>query len=138
MLSKEDPNLGRKRQTKKANAKRVREMRRKKGKEREAEMKKEVKKMTRGMRALREIQQYQRSTELLNRRLPFQRLVREILQEKTADLRFQGMAVKALQEAGVVFLLGLLEQTNLCVIHAKRVTVMPKDIQLARHIWGDI
>ena len=48
------------------------------------------------------------------------------------------MAVKALQEAEEAFLIGLLEQANLCEIHAKRVTVMPKDIQLARCIWGDI
>ena len=53
-------------------------------------------------------------------------------------MRFQGMVVKPLQEAGEAFLVGLLEQANLCAIHAKRVTVMPKDIQLARCIWGDI
>ena len=47
---------------------------------------------------LKEIQKYQKSTELLIRRLPFQRLVREIVQEKRADLRFQGIVVKALQE----------------------------------------
>ena len=75
---------------------------------------------------------------MLIRRLPFQRVVREIAQTIRADLRFQSMAIIALQEMGEAFLLGLLEQSNLCVIHAKWVTVMPKDIQLVRRIRGDI
>ena len=44
----------------------------------------------------------------------------------------------ALQEAGETFLIGLLEQSNLCAVHARRVTIMPKDIQLARRIRGDV
>ena len=71
------------------------------------------------------------------RRLPFQWLVREIAQQRREGLRFQSAAVLALQEAGEAFLVGLLEQANLCAIHTKRVTVMPKDIQLARRIRGD-
>jgi len=90
-----------------------------------------------GTVALREIRKYQKSTELLIRKLPFQRLVREIAQEFKTDLRFQSSAVLALQEASESYLVGLLEDTNLCAIHAKRVTIMPKDIQLARRIRGD-
>ena len=80
---------------------------------------------------------YQKSTELLIRKLPFQRLVREIAQDFKTDLRFQSSAVMALQEASEAYLVGLFEDTNLCAIHAKRVTIMPKDIQLARRIRGE-
>ncbi|CAM9867620.1 unnamed protein product [Lampetra planeri] len=87
-----------------------------------------------GTVALREIRRYQKSTELLIRKLPFQRLVREIAQDFKTDLRFQSSAVMALQEASEAYLVALFEDTNLCAIHAKRVTIMPKDIQLARRI----
>ncbi|CAI5466759.1 unnamed protein product [Closterium sp. Yama58-4] len=90
-----------------------------------------------GTVALREIRKYQKSTELLIRKLPFQRLVREIAQDFKTDLRFQSSAVMALQEAAEAYLVGLFEDTNLCAIHAKRVTIMPKDIQLARRIRGE-
>ncbi|XP_004717866.2 histone H3-like [Echinops telfairi] len=90
-----------------------------------------------GTVALREIRRYQKSTELLIRKLPFQRLVREIAQDFKTDLRFQSSAVMALQEAREAYLVGLFEDTNLCAIHAKRVTIMPKDIQLARRIRGE-
>ena len=90
-----------------------------------------------GTVALREIRRYQKSTDLLIRKLPFQRLVREIAQDFKNDLRFQGSAVLALQEASEAYLVGLFEDTNLCAIHAKRVTIMPKDIQLARRIRGE-
>ncbi|CAL8316403.1 unnamed protein product [Arctogadus glacialis] len=89
-----------------------------------------------GTVALREIRRYQKSTELLIRKLPFQRLVREIAQDFKTDLRFQSSAVMALQEASEAYLVGLFEDTNLCAIHAKRVTIMPKDIQLARRKTG--
>ena len=75
-----------------------------------------------GTVALREIRRYQKSTELLIRKLPFQRLVREIAQDFKTDLRFQSSAVMALQEASEAYLVGLFEDTNLCAIHAKRVT----------------
>ncbi|OCT64169.1 hypothetical protein XELAEV_18045270mg [Xenopus laevis] len=84
-----------------------------------------------------EIRRYQKSTELLIRKLPFQRLVREIAQDFKTDLRFQSAAIGALQEASEAYLVGLFEDTNLCAIHAKRVTIMPKDIQLARRIRGE-
>jgi len=90
-----------------------------------------------GTVALREIRRYQKTTELLIRKLPFQRLVREIAQDYKTDLRFQSAAVAALQEASEAYLVGLFEDTNLCAIHAKRVTIMPKDIQLARRIRGE-
>ncbi|POO01297.1 histone H3/CENP-A [Trema orientale] len=66
-----------------------------------------------------------------------ERLVREIAQDFKTDLRFQSSAVAALQEAAEAYLVGLFEDTNLCAIHAKRVTIMPKDIQLARRIRGE-
>jgi len=90
-----------------------------------------------GTVALREIRRYQKSTDLLIRKLPFQRLVREIAQDYKSDLRFQGSAVLALQEASEANLTGLFEDSNLCAIHAKRVTVMPKDQILARKIRND-
>src|SRR5205823_2927951 len=80
---------------------------------------------------------YQKSTDLLLRKLPFQRLVREIAQDFKNDLRFQSTAILALQEASEAYLVSLFEDTNLCAIHAKRVTIMPKDIQLARRIRGE-
>ena len=90
-----------------------------------------------GTVALREIRRYQKSTELLIRKLPFQRLVHEITQDFKTDLRFQSAAVMALQEASEAYLVGLFEDSNLCAIHAKRVTIMSKDIQLARRIRGE-
>ncbi|XP_020852858.1 histone H3.3A-like [Phascolarctos cinereus] len=85
-----------------------------------------------GTVALREIRLYQKSTEFLIRKLPFQRLMREIAQDFKTDLRFQSAAIGALQEASEAYLVGLFEDTNLCAIRTKRVTIMPKDIQLAR------
>lgn len=90
-----------------------------------------------GTVALREIRKYQKSTELLIRKLPFQRLVREITQDLGKDLRWQSLAALALQEACEAYMVGLFEDTNLCAIHAKRVTIMPKDVQLARRIRGE-
>ena len=74
---------------------------------------------------------------MLIRKLPFQRMVREIAQEWKQEVRFQSQAVLALQEAAEAYLVSLFEDTNLCAIHAKRVTIMPKDIQLARRIRGE-
>ncbi|XP_057587799.1 histone H3.3A-like [Hippopotamus amphibius kiboko] len=91
-----------------------------------------------GTLAFREIRRYQKSTELLLiHKLPFQRLVWEIAQDFKTDLRFQSAAIGALQEANEAYLVGLFEDTNLCAIHAKRVTIMPKDIQLACRIRGE-
>ncbi|KAK3207944.1 hypothetical protein GRF29_96g971974 [Pseudopithomyces chartarum] len=90
-----------------------------------------------GTVALREIRRYQKSTELLIRKLPFQRLVREIAQDFKSDLRFQSSAIGALQESVEAYLVSLFEDTNLCAIHAKRVTIQSKDIQLARRLRGE-
>ena len=89
-----------------------------------------------GIVALKEIRRYQKSAELLIRKFPFQRLVREIAQKLRSDLRFQSAAVMALQEASESYLVGLFEDTNLCALHAKRVTIMPRDMLLAKRIRG--
>ena len=90
-----------------------------------------------GYLALNEIRHYQKKVHLLIRKLPFQCLVREIVQRFSLDLRFRSAAITALQEASEAYLICLFEDTNLCAIHAKRVTIMPKDIQLARCIRGE-
>ncbi len=90
-----------------------------------------------GTVAMREIRRYQKTTDLLLKKAPFQRLVREVAQDFKTDLRFQSSAVMALQEASEAYLVGLFEDTNLCAIHARRVTIMPKDMQLARRIRGE-
>ena len=89
-----------------------------------------------GTVALREIRKYQKSTELCIKRLPFQRLVREVAQQYKADCRFQVSAMVALQEATEAYLVELFEDTNLCAIHAKRVTIQPRDLALAQRIRG--
>ena len=98
----------------------------------------EVKSVHWGLKALKVIKKYQSNTDTLSRKLPFQRVVREITQGNRADLCFQSTAIMALQESGETFLMGLLEQSNLCMIHVKSVTIMPKDVQLVRQIRGDI
>lgn len=90
-----------------------------------------------GTVALREIRRYQKTTDLLLRRRPFNRLVREVGQEYKNDLRFQASAIGAIQEAAEAYLVGLMEDTNLCAIHARRVTIMSKDMQLARRLRGE-
>ena len=92
-------------------------------------------------KALKEIRQYQKSGELLIRKLPFQRLVREIAQQfdsvTNSGIRFQSTAILALQEAAEAYVVGLFEDSNVCAIHARRITVMPRDIRLARRIRGE-
>ena len=90
-----------------------------------------------GTVALRDIRRYQKSTQLLISKMPFQRLVREIAQNIRQNLRFQSSTIIALQEASEAYLVGLFEDTNLCAIHAKRVTIMPSDLILARRIRGE-
>ena len=92
-----------------------------------------------GTVALRQIRKYQTSTDHLIRRAPFQRLVREIAQdaENLTNIRFQSTSLLALQEASEAYLVGLFEDTNLCAIHGRRVTIMPKDMRLALRIRGD-
>ena len=102
-----------------------------------------------GTVALREIRRYQKGTELLIRKAPFQRLVREIMEDLPRRYsrlpnygqvqsdppdRWQSTALLALQEAAEAFLIGFFEDTNECAIHAKRVTIMPKDMHLVKRI----
>ena len=78
------------------------------------------------------------STELLIHKLPFSHLAHEISQEVGIfDMHFQVHAVLTLQEAVEAYLVSVLEDTNLCTIHAKCITILPKDIQLAQHIHGE-
>jgi histone H3 len=95
-----------------------------------------------GTVALREIRRYQKSTELLIRKLPFQRIVREIAAEKstTGTLlhRFQSQAIIALQEAAEAYLVHLFEDSNLCALHTRRVTIKKEDIRLARRVRGEV
>ena len=87
--------------------------------------------------ALRETRKYKKSPKLLIRKLPFQRLVHDIAQDLKTDLRFQSSVVLALQEAAEAYLVGLFEDAKLAAIHAKRATIMPKDMQLARRFRGE-
>lgn len=90
-----------------------------------------------GTVALREIKRYQKSTQLLLPRAPFQRLVRGLCGNYDSDLRFQAQALIALQEAAEAYLVGIFEDSNLCAIHANRVTVQKKDMLLAYRIRGE-
>jgi len=90
-----------------------------------------------GTNALKEIRKYQQSTELLMRKLPFQRIIKEIVKKLNDELRLQSTAILALQEAAEAFLVGLFEDTNLCALHAGRVTITPKDMKLATRLRGD-
>ncbi len=90
-----------------------------------------------GTVALREIRKHQKTTNLLIPRQRFQRLVREIAQDLRSDVRFQATALEALQETAEAYLVSLFEDANLSAIHAKRVTIQPKDIQLARQVRGE-
>ena len=76
-----------------------------------------------GMVVLREIRRYQKSTELLIRKLPFQHLVCKILQGYGVGYRVTPAMMMALQEAAEVYLVQLLEDSNLCAIHAKHITI---------------
>jgi len=99
---------------------------------------KKIRRYRPGTVALREIRKYQKTTELLIRKLPFSRLVREIaLAINSRDLRFQSAAIFALQEAAEYYLVCLFEDTQLCAIHAKRITIKPADMHLARRIRGE-
>ena len=96
-----------------------------------------LEKQRKNQRGMKEIQKYQKGADLLIRRVPFQRQVREVVQKRGEGLKLQSSAVLALQEAGEAFIVGLMEQATLCTIHAKWVTIMPRDIQLACRIQGD-
>ena len=90
-----------------------------------------------GTVALRQIKKYQKTTDLLMRKAPFQRLVRELATGHKDGLRWQASAVLALQEATESYVVGVLADSNLAALHAKRVTVMARDLQLARRLRGE-
>jgi len=87
-----------------------------------------------GSVALREIRHFQKSSQLLFRKAAFGRLIREIGQDYKTDLRFQTAALTGLQQATEAYLVGLFADSNLCALHAKRGTILPKDFQLARRL----
>lgn len=94
-----------------------------------------------GTKALMQIRYFQKTTNLLIPKLPFSRLIREIattIIPRTKDVRFQSSALLALQEASEVYLVQLMEDTVLCAVHARRVTIMPRDMNLARRIRGEL
>jgi histone H3/H4 len=92
-----------------------------------------------GTKALREIRHYQTTTHLLIRKAPFSRLVRQVQNEfNHLEMRFTSKAIHAIQEAAEKYLVSLFEDANLCAIHARRVTLMVKDIQLTRRIRGQL
>ncbi|GET87950.1 histone h3 [Leishmania tarentolae] len=90
-----------------------------------------------GTVALREVRKYQRSTELLIARTPFRRLVKEIMSTFKDTMHIRHSAMEAIQEATESYVVGLLGDANLCTIHAKRVTLYPKDLQLALRLRGE-
>ncbi|KAI5455664.1 histone H3-like centromeric protein cse-4 [Mariannaea sp. PMI_226] len=97
-----------------------------------------------GTRALQEIRRYQKSTDMLLLKMPFSRIVRELalqFRPRGESMQWQTQAIQALQEAAEAFLVHLFEDVNLCALHAKRVTIMQKDMHLARRIrgaWGGL
>ena len=90
-----------------------------------------------GTVALREIRRYQKSTELLLKKAPFQRLVREIAQDFKSDLRMEKATLLALQDSAEDYAAALFSDTNLCTIHRKRITITPSDMQLVSRIRGE-
>ena len=135
-----DKRIKRLEKLKEENQKRAQHIKERKKKQLKAIMNKKLEKQRktqRGMQSLKEIQKYQKGSDLLIQQVPFQRLVKEIIQKQQESLKLQGLAVLALQEASEAFLVDLMEQANLCAIHAKRVTIIPRDIQLAHRIWVD-
>lgn len=90
-----------------------------------------------GTVALRQIRSYQRAVNLLIPKLPFQRLCRDIAKDIRPDLRFQAAAVEAIQESAEAYIISVFEDANLCAIHARRVTMMARDIRLARRLRSD-
>lgn len=104
------------------------------------EKKKKTKRFRPGMLALQDIRKYQNSTDLLIPKICFQRLVRELSQKvtnNTFDFKYQASALYALQEAAEAYLCSLFEDTNLCACHARRVTILPRDMALALRIRRD-
>ena len=88
--------------------------------------------------ALREIKKHQETTDLLIKGLPFQRLVRSTAMKYNTEMRFQRAAIEALQEGSEALLVKLFELTNILASHAKRITILKKDVELAKYILNEI
>jgi len=99
---------------------------------------KKVKRVRPGTNVLKEIKKFQNNVDMLIPKAPFSRLVREIAWDFKVDLRFHVKAFEALQEAAEAYLVGLFEDGQQCAIHARRVTITTKDLQLARRIRGEV
>ncbi|MCO5613450.1 hypothetical protein L7F22_067726 [Adiantum nelumboides] len=95
-------------------------------------LKMQLQKQCRYNKAFQEIKHYKKCTELLIRKVPFARLCKEVLQGYNAELRMGVVGLEAIQEAAEQYLTSIFEDTNLCAIHAKRITIMPKDIHYAQ------
>lgn len=107
--------------------------------ERDAGVKMRRRKTERYESTQQEIEAYQRSTNLLMRRIPFAHAVRQVALEVTDgsnELYWKSSALDALQEAAEAYIVGVLQDANLCAVHAKRVTLMPDDIWLALRLRG--
>ena len=90
-----------------------------------------------GMRALRDIKMYQRSTDLLLPKIALYRVIKEMTAKIFPDARYSNAAINAIQNCVESHMIGLFEDTNLCAIHAGRATIMTKDMRLARRIRGE-
>lgn len=90
-----------------------------------------------GTVALREVKRYQKSMDCLLPRAPFLRILKQIAKEHNDEMRWNSQAVQALQEAAEAYIVGVFEDTSLCAVHAKRQTILKKDMDLARRLRGD-
>ena len=90
-----------------------------------------------GTVALREVRKFQKTTEHLIRKAPFVRLIRECIFKTKESIRLSVSACEAIQDATESYMTGLLSDANLCTLHAKRVTLMPRDLKLARRLRGE-
>ena len=106
--------------------------------QRPARTKREPKRSNRCINALHEIKKYQETTDLLIRGLPFQRLVRSTAMKYNTEIRFQRAAIEALQEGSEALLVKLFEITNILASHAKRITILKRDVELAKYILNEI
>ena len=91
-----------------------------------------------GAKALREIRKYQRSTDSIVPRAPLQRIIKEITGKYMPDARYSMGAIEAVHQCIEAYMVGLFEDTGLCAVHARRKTIMTRDMRLARRIRGEI
>ena len=89
-----------------------------------------------GTIAMKQIREFQKSVNLLIPRAPFQRVIKEKALRENREIRFQSAAIQAIQEAAEAHITSVMEDSNLICLHANRVTLMGKDLNLARRIRG--